>query len=209
MSRRAHPASRRWALLLLLGAVLTACTAGQHDEEATSTAQSALPHRWPTIPGVTASEVLEQAKAALPGSTQSDSDGDDGHVGFRHITETSIGYPDQPGNTEFGSTPGISISWEDDGTLIYVSCDDMTSAGFSAVMAVCTDLPVPGVPVGGLKSVWDEFAAGSWDQAQPFPQISVGAFDYPTQAPARGPARNFSISGPDAGGATVTNTTSL
>ena len=77
-------------------------------------------------------------------------------------------------------------------------------------MQFCTNLEIPGVPAGGLESVWRQMAAGTWDNnSQPFPQITVGSFDYPARGPSVGPGRVFYVAGPQQVEITATNSSSL
>jgi hypothetical protein len=53
-------------------------------------------------------------------------------------------------------------------------------------------------------------AAGTWDNnSQPFPQITVGSFDYPARGPSVGPGRVFYVAGPQQVEITATNSSSL
>jgi hypothetical protein len=91
--------------------------------------------------------------------------------GRRPSRTTVIGTPETGVGTgsKFARTPSVRVVSEEDGTVIFVACEDLDSAGFSAVIAVCTDLTVPGVPSGGLKEFWASAVAGTWDGSEPYP----------------------------------------
>lgn len=207
-------ASRRAAAAVLTGLLVlgctAACTSSGADDPAPAVSEPALPHKGSPVPGVSASEVIGAAHAALPGSQQ----GDFRWAGTGYVpwTETEVGYP-EPGQQDMSKigthTPAVSISWEDDGTVLQVGCGDMVSAGLSPVMAVCTDLSIPGVPAGALTSMFNAYPDQPWYPQQPFPQIDLFGFDYPSHPPNTGTARYFSILGPDSPSAALTNTSSL
>ncbi|MET0864538.1 MAG: hypothetical protein ABWZ98_09420, partial [Nakamurella sp.] len=188
---RIHRAAPVAAILLL---AVAGCTPGADSDAGTSTSSTALPHKQSPIAGLTAADLRAQALAVLPGSTATDYP--QPAPGFVPETLTSIGTPFADG-TVLASTPGIEFYAEADGTVVYVGCSDLISAGYSPVMQFCTNLPVSGVPAGGVQSVWQSIDAGSWDHTQPFPQLTIGTFDYAADHPQTGPARSFSLSGPN------------
>ena len=195
--------------LLLLGCA-AACTGSGADEPASSGSEVALPHKGAPVPGLVASELISAAHAALPGGLA-------GHyrwvgTGYVPWTVTEVGYP-APGEQDMSRlgthTPAVTVWWEDDGTVLLVGCEDMVSAGLSAVMAVCTDLSIPGVPVGALPSIFNAYPDEPWHPQQPFRQIDLFGFDYPTHPPNTGTARAFGIVGPDPPSVALTNTSAL
>jgi hypothetical protein len=207
----------RTTAALLTGLLLLGCTAACSGTGADNPAPSGsgsmevvLPHKGAPVPGLVASELISAAHAALPGGLE----GDYRWVGMGYVpwTETEVGYP-EPGEHDMSRigahTPSVTIWWEDDGTVLLVGCGDMVSAGLSPVMAVCTDLSIPGVPAGALTSLFNGYPDEPWQSQQPFPQITLFGFDYPPHPPNTGTARVFSILGPDPPAVELTNTSSL
>jgi len=202
--RTARQVAGRTAIVLI--ALLSACSSGADQTPTVSTSAAPADKELP-IAGLAAADLLAQAQAALPGSSREDFI--EGAPGYTSITKSAIGFPVQDGGTPNGSTPGIEISWVDDGTVIFVACADLTGAGTSPTIEFCTNLDVTGVPAGGLDSVWRQFTAGTWDHSQPFPQVTISAFPYDAMGPQVGPAQSFAISGPNQGSVTVTGSSSL
>ncbi len=198
--------------LLGLGAACTGAGAGSPSDAPVSGASAdslnSLPHKGHPVPGLVASEVISAARAALPGSLQEDTRwANTGDVPWTH---TEIGYPGTSDSTKIGSNaPAITIFWEDDGSVSLAGCSDLVSAGLSAAMAVCTDLPITGVPDGALRANFNAYPEQPWRPVQPFPQVVIFGFDHPADPPNTGPARSFSVYGPDPPSVAVTDTSSL
>ena len=107
-------------------------------------------------------------------------------------------------------TPSVHVTWEDDGTVIFVACTDLIDAGAaSPVMAICTDLPVTGVPPGGLATTWQSMLADTWDESQPFTQLSLRDLRFEADRPTAGPAIAFTISGAPQSGPSATASSDL
>jgi hypothetical protein len=194
--------------LLVLGCA-AACSGSGTDSPAPAPSEP-LPHKGAPVPGLVASELIEAARAVLPGSQQ----GDFRWAGTGYVpwTETEVGYP-EPGQRDMSKigthTPAVNIWWEDDGTVLLIGCGDLAGAGLSPVMAVCTDLTIPGVPAGALASMFNAYPDKPWYPQQPFPQVDLFGFDYPSHPPNSGTARLFSILGPDSQSLELTDTSSL
>jgi hypothetical protein len=203
-------------ILVVLGALAVGCTAADGtttDGTATDgtasggtatdgtdgsltapSSPSTLPHREPPIPGLDAASIIAAARAALPDATELTFP--QGSNGYRPFTHTRIGYPDPKAGDVTSGSPSVRLSWEDDGTVIFVSCDDLVSAGAaSPIIAICTNLPVTDVPAGALGSVWQSMSAGTWDESQPFSPVTVRSHTFDADRPQPGPAISFNISG--------------
>lgn len=210
---------RRARAALLLGVLAplvlsTSCTGEGADDPAPTASRSgsagSLPHKGNPVPGVVASALISAARAALPGSLQEDTRW--ARTGYVTYTHTEIGYPGEHDSTKIGTNaPAITIFWEDDGSVSLAGCSDLVSAGLSRAMAVCTDLPITGVPDGALRANFNAYPAQPWRPVQPFPQIVIFGFDYPAHPhpPNTGTARSFSVYGPDPPSVAVTDTSSL
>ena len=207
----------RTTAALLTGVLLLGCTAACSGSGAGNPAPSGsgsmevvLPHKGAPVPGLVASELISAAHAALPRGQE----GAYRWVGMGYVpwTETEVGYPepDEHDMSPIGShTPSVTVWSEDDGTVLLVGCGDMVSAGLSPVMAVCTDLSIPGVPADALTSLFNAYPDEPWQSQQPFPRITLFGFDYPPHPPNTGTARVFSILGPDPPAVELTNRSSL
>ena len=208
--------SRRRRLCVGLGLTvilaITGCDNSSSSAPSTSAGTPAdgshLPHRGPPIPGLDAARILDAARAVLPEAEE---------LTFRHgpidsraYTESKIGYPDPNAADITRGTPSVHVTWKDDGTVIFVACADLVDAGAaSPVMAICTDLPVTGVPPGGLAATWQRMLADTWDGSQPFAQLSLQDLRFEADRPTAGPAIAFTISGAAQSGPSATGSSDL
>ncbi len=200
------------SLLLTLLLVIAGCDScdGPAPSAATSTPAdgSTLPHREPPIPGVDATTILTAARAAVPGATEQTFRY--GPITSRAYTESKIGFPDPVTGDIFRNSPFVSVAWEDDGTVFFVGCSDLIDAAASSpVMAICSDLPVTGVPPGALDATWQSMLADTWDRTQPFEQLRLVSSRYEAERPTPGPAIDLLISGKPQDGAGATSTSDL
>ena len=207
--------TRRRQLCVGLGLIvllaITGCdSSGPAPSTSTSTSAdgSHLPHREPPISGLDAATILDAARAVLPEAEE---------LTFRHgpitsraYTESKIGFPDPNAADITRGTPSVHVTWEDDGTVIFVACTDLVAAGAtSPVVAICTDLPVTGVPPGGLAATWQSMLADTWDGSQPFAQLSLRDLRFEADRPTAGPAIAFTISGAPQSGPSATASSDL
>jgi len=192
---------------LAAGALLALSAACSTAGDGAPPSRAELPHKEPPIAGLSASDLLNRAQAALPDSVREDFL--EPAPGYQPTTKSAIGYLSKGAETPNSSTPGISIVWDEDGAVIFIACNDLASAGLSPAIKFCTDLDIPGVPAGGLESVWRQVSAGTWDLSQPFPQITISRIDFDAKGPSVGAAKDFNISGPKQNSAPATNSSSL
>ena len=110
---------------------ITGCDSSSNSAPSTSASTSAdgshLPRRGPPIPGLDAATILDAARAVLPEAEE---------LTFRHgpitsraYTESKIGYPDPNAADITRGTPSVHVTWEDDGTVVFVACTDLVAAG--------------------------------------------------------------------------------
>ena len=189
---------RRSAAAIAVIAVLAlsaACSSSGDGDSTTGSSGAPSSPREAPIAGLSATDLLDRAQTSLPGSIRQDFE--EPAPGWGRITKSAIGYPSEDGGTPNGSRPGIEISWVDDATVIFVSCADLVTAAVSPALEFCTGLDIPGVPAGGLESVWQQFTAGTWDVLQqPYPQITMSPTRFPATEPAGTPSWDFGIGGP-------------
>ena len=202
--RRAVRRSIVTAVLVLTSATAACTGTGDTSSSTSGVDPSTLPHQEPPIPGLQSDQILAAARLSIPGGNERftvDLPNDKRPTRTTVIEAVGAGGATSP----YAGTPLVRVEAEPDGTVLYVSCEDLDSAGLSPVIAVCTDLALPGVPAGGLPDFWKSILAGNWHGDQPYPSVTLRGLDFEARTPVPGRAVGLAISGPEAPGATNTS----